>query len=173
MPAYIRLTGASASWREAEYDLLERCASTGGPCEVYYQGPALKKNLLKIWGQESSNGGRAATIKRRGKMIAEINNYKWVQTRNALAMKEPGGPVTTSLLVALEYLLKRYDDNLRRRGLAPSDLRRRLREHYQAQRRSRTTSGNAGAAQPMLPTADLSEVLEINVSPEERMEFCR
>ena len=173
LPAYCSMVGASKAWMEAERKLLEECAKTCGPAEVHYMGPELNNATSLMRLQESSNDGKATTAERRETMGARLKKHRWTQTRHALAMKEPGGPVTPALLVALDHLLERYDEGLRRRGFKPSDLRSRLRQHNVRQQRNPGEPGGNGLAQKMRSTASYPEVPDIEVSPEERVAFCR
>ena len=173
LSAYSSMTGASKAWMETERKLLEECAKTCGPGEVYYVGPALNETLSLTWLQESSDVGVAATTRRRKEMRIQLKRHRWIQTRHALVMKEPGGPVTPALLVALDRLLEKYDEGLRRRGFAPSDLRSRLRQHNYRRRRELEGAGGNGATRKSGSTAGRPEVPNIEVSPEERLAFCQ
>ena len=84
---YYNIVGANEAWREAEFSLLEECRRTSGPHGVYYRGPMLGKELSQIWLQESSDAGKAATLKRRQRMRDEIKKYSLIELRHALAVE--------------------------------------------------------------------------------------
>jgi len=87
IPMYYIIVGANEAWREAECSLLEECERTSGPHEVYHRGSMLGKELSQIWLQESSDAGKAATLKRRQRMRDEIKKYSLIELRHALAVE--------------------------------------------------------------------------------------
>jgi hypothetical protein len=174
IPMYCRMVGGSEAWMEAEINLLEECRETSGPHEVYYKGPVLKNKPSLIWLKESSDAGKAATIKRRGRMSVKIKEYSLLQTRHALRMKERGGPATPALLFALDHLLKWYDDGLQSKGLEPSDLRHHLREDNYLQRKylDKEAKGKEARGKTHSQVSGL-KIPDLNILPEERRTFCR
>ena len=174
IPMYCRMVGGGEAWMEAEFNLLEECKNTSGPHEVYYKGPVLKNEPSLIWLKESYDAGKAATIKRRGRMHVKIKEYSLLQTRHTLRMKERGGPATPALLFALDHLLKWYDDGLQSKGLEPSNLRHHLREYNSLQRKYlyKEAKGKEARGKTRSQVSGL-KIPDLNISPEERVTFCQ
>ena len=148
--------GSDESFLAAEVDFMERCHRTFGMYEVHYKGPLP---------DDTANSSK--TNKRRWRMREKIKKFEQVQTMHALNMlnSEVGDK---KLLVALESLIEKYDDQLTSKGLEPSGLVWRLREcnferQKQAKKKSRKCKGGKGTSH---------EMIELAISPEERKLCC-
>jgi len=108
---------ASDECLETERNWTRERENTFGPYEIYCIGPMPYDSET---GEETAN--------RRVKMGKIIKKSKLAQSRKALSMLELGAG-TPRLLVALDTLIEKYDDELKSWGLGRSDLRCRLREY--------------------------------------------
>ena len=70
---------------------------------------------------------KAKTVKRRSRMEAKLRLFKLIQVRRSLSMLN-SGVGRPALMVTLNVLLKKYDEELDQLGLEPSGLRGQLRE---------------------------------------------
>ena len=124
LPRYCAMIGGGEEFLREELIWLSKCSQTFGSSEVIYEGPSLN---------EDGEAGGKRSQKRWRRMSALIKLFRQVQTRHALSMLN--STISCSkLLVALDFMLEKYDDGLMAKGMQPSDLRWRLREtNYQNQ----------------------------------------
>ena len=111
---------ANGAFLEEELGLLMRCYSTFGFAQVPYMGPTIDETIGTV-------DSKAKTVKRRSRMEAKLRLFKLIQVRRSLSMLNSGAG-RPALMVTLDVLLKKYDEELDQLGLEPSGLRGQLRE---------------------------------------------
>ena len=100
VPRICFVMGADENFVRNEIDLIERCHRTYGIMEQPYRGPGINDTP---YGKTTKNRLRLMT---RGLGIFEL-----VQTRRALSMLNAGAG-RREILVAIDYLLRKYDQGL-------------------------------------------------------------
>ena len=118
LPRLCDIVGGDKDFLDKEIELLRQCGSTFGSAEVFYVAP--QRN-------EIGQAGGIRTMNRRAKLERKIDHFQRIQTRQTLVLRSGVG--RPALMVAADYLLKRFDQDLVGNGLQPSDLRQRLREY--------------------------------------------
>jgi hypothetical protein len=132
LPHFCNTTiGGDKDFLDKELELLRQCGKTCGSAEVGYIAPQRGEMGL---------AGGARTLKRRAKLEKKIDHFKRIQTRQTLALQSGVG--RPALMVAADYLLKRFDQGLVDSGLQPSDLRHRLREYNYIRSKELKEKGN-------------------------------
>jgi hypothetical protein len=116
LPEICRLIGYrnDSAFLKEEIDLMDRCFDTFGSAEVFYREP-------RFTDEDEDNAKRRARLERK------IQEFQMVQTRHCMATTHSAADIQPTL-VAIDYLIGKLDDTLKRRGVPPSGLRWRLRE---------------------------------------------
>ena len=116
LPRVCLCMGADENFLRTELDFVERCFRSYGANEQPYHGPGMNDTPL---GKTTKN--------RRNKMTKGLGIFELTQTRRALSMLVAGAG-RREILVAIDYLLRKYDQGLVTQGLQPSGLRSKVHE---------------------------------------------
>ena len=118
LPQICAMLGGDDNFLKKELEWVDTCHRTFGGSEVPYKYPSSK---------EEGDAGGDETQRRWDWMHRRVEQFKLTQTRHALAMLQSRVNRPT-LNVAIDTLLRKYDEGLQGRGLEPSNLRWQLRE---------------------------------------------
>jgi len=156
---------SDGSFLDNELDLLSRCNDTFGLAEVDYIVPQVN---------EIGEVDTAETTQRRLEMGRKLKEFELVQTRHAMSMMS-GGAGRPTLLVALDHLLKKYDDELQWNCLEPSNLREHLRlANYERENELRMIERwNCKRRRKVNEELNVARIEDLDIPTEEHNRLCR
>jgi len=168
LPRHCATIGANGDFLKEELWLLSQCYKTFGFAQVSYKGPTIDETV-------GHNDGKAETVARRMKMKSELRAFKLIQVRHSLTMLNSGAG-RPALMITLDVLLKKYDEELEQLGLSPSELRGQLREANDNRREDLRQMRNNGKRMSMNLTGKedpVPNIEELDISSQQRMAACR